>query len=334
MIVSGALWIGVVGVAAGSLLTLPSMDSLQAFILQQHSSTGNWKALTPEDVGSGATIPAGMHTFFTIPADVVEINREVLLGGRGQKIRYWGYCFPDENDHENLPQSAGFPGKIFLSEAERQWRQDQEAKQNKFSPFKLAINQKKTQLHSASDLIRHQIDRFVGSMTCYIMTQKELPIGVDNDDDELNGKLEQQYKTDPENADTDGDVLDDNVEIFAGTNPLERDTDSDGLIDGIEDKNFNGRIDSGETDPRGRDSDHDGLPDGIGYSGKNHKVCKDNNGAQCVTVDTGMQIGEDKNLNGTVDAGETDPTKMDSAGDGVRDDMRFYKCLLEGKTDC
>ncbi len=332
-VAQGALWVVLAGVVTGTFLTLPfAGSSLRAYVLEQKRSTGNWKALTEIEVASGATIPSGMHAFFTVPATVDRIDRELLLGGRGQTVRYWGYCFPDDDDPENPRQSVGFPGKLFLSERERAWRAAQEALQKNFSPFRLVIPQKQTR--SAANPVRHQLERFVGGMTCYIMTEKELPIGSDSDDDELNSKLEQQYGTDPRNPDTDGDGLTDGVEVRGGTEPLTRDTDSDGLIDGLEDKNFNGRMDRGETDPRRLDTDGDGLPDGLARSGKIRTICKDNLASQCVDVPYGMQIGEDKNLNGKVDSGESDPSKIDSLDDGIRDDVRFYKCLLDSKQDC
>ncbi|MCP4814539.1 MAG: C-type lectin domain-containing protein, partial [Planctomycetaceae bacterium] len=40
------------------------------------------------------------------------------------------------------------------------------------------------------------------------------------------------------------------------------DTDQDGLLDEVEDFNFNGVVDPGETDPLDQDSDDDGLSDG------------------------------------------------------------------------
>ncbi|MEK7704931.1 MAG: hypothetical protein AAB426_08225 [Myxococcota bacterium] len=95
--------------------------------------------------------------------------------------------------------------------------------------------------------------------------------------------------------------------------------------DGIEDIDKNGRLDPGETDPRvvgdedcgdldgdkvinqrewwlgtdaiDRDSDDDGLPDGLFSS----------------------VFGEDRNLNGVVDAGETNPTQIDTDRDGLQD---------------
>lgn len=45
------------------------------------------------------------------------------------------------------------------------------------------------------------------------------------------------------------------------TRPDQLDSDEDGLKDGEEDKNFNGRVDAGETDPMKADSDQDGLED-------------------------------------------------------------------------
>lgn len=328
-----ATWIMIAGVILGTALPLPFDDSsVQARSLEQARNTGNWKALTEAEIAYGATIPPGMHTFFTVPATVDMIGREQLLGRRGQAVRYWGYCFPDDYDPKNPRQIAGFPGKLFLSEAERKNRQEQEARQNKFSPFQLTIPVKQT-LASASP-VQHQIDRFAGGMICYIMTEKELPIGTDDDDDGLNSKLEQQYRTDAMNPDSDGDGLNDGMEVLGGTDPLGRDTDGDRLIDGIEDKNQNGRWDIEETNPRKTDTDGDGLPDGLMRHGQTRRTCNDNKGLQCVDMPYDMLIGEDKNLNGNVDKGESDPTKIDTLGNGVRDDVRFYKCLLDSGKDC
>ena len=328
----GALWIMIAGVIVGTILPLPFGDFfVQARSLELKNSTRTWKSLTEKEVASGATIPWGVHAFFTVPANVESIDREILLGDRGKTVRYWGYCFPDENDPKNPPQSVGFPGKIFLSEAERAWRAAQVARQYTFSPLRTSLP---TQQTHAAATVKHQIDRFIGGMTCYIMTEKELPIGIDQDGDGLNNKVESQYDTDPRNPDTDSDGLYDDKEFSGGTNPRVRDTDSDGLIDGLEDKNRNGRVDVGETDPRQIDTDGDSLPDGLSRSEKIRKICKDNKGAQCIDIPYGMRIGEDKNLNGNVDPGESDPSKIDSVGNGVRDDVRFYLCLLASKKDC
>jgi hypothetical protein len=287
-----------------------------------------WKTITELDVASGSTVPAATNVFFHVPPEIDTIGREVLLGQRGQTTRYWGYCFPSDVDPDNPPQSTGFPGKFFLSEAERAWRKQQELRQRPFSPFQTPVET------PSQSLIRHQLDIFRGGMTCYVMTERELPMGLDQDDDWLNSKLEQQYLTDPAKADTDGDGVNDGVEILARTSATRRDTDGDALIDGIEDKNHNGKLDAGETDPRVADTDGDTLCDGMCHSAEVRKVCKDNLGRICMDLPYGALLGEDKNLNGKVDTGESDPRKADSLGDGVRDDQRYYRCVLDGRKDC
>jgi hypothetical protein len=260
------------------------------------------------------------------------IDREVLLGLRGENVRYWGYCFADDANPDNPRQSSGFPGKIFLSEAERAWRKAQESRLYALSPFRRPIAAPKA--HESADPIRHQLDVFRGGMTCYIMSASELPFGIDDDGDRLNAKLEHDFNTDPLQADTDGDGIPDGVEAQHTTSPTRRDTDGDGLIDGIEDKNRDGTVSLGETDPRKTDTDGDNMHDGPVHVDKVRRICKDNRGSQCIDVPYGILQGEDKNLNGKVDAGETDPTKADSLGDGVQDDQRFFNCLLAGRKDC
>ncbi len=327
-----ALSLGMVTALFGAITLLPSISSsLQARIIQRQQSTGNWKTLSAVDIGSGATIPQGRHVFFHIPPTIDTINREVLLGHRGSYIRYWGYCFPEENDPQNLRQSVGFPGKIFLSEAERAWRKAREDALNRVTPFQPPrLRPQQIRVNA----IRHQLDLFRGGMTCYIMTEKELPIGSDEDGDELNNQLERQYLTDVRNPDTDGDGLQDWTEVRSGTSPTRRDTDGDGLLDGIEDTNQNGRLDFGETNPNLKDSDGDGLCDGECQDDKFRKICEDNRGDKCVNISYGTRNGEDRNLNGKVDGKETDPRKIDSLGDGIQDDQRYYNCLLSGKKDC
>ena len=134
-------------------------------------------------------------------------------------------------------------------------------------------------------------------------------------------------ETDPKNPDTDGDGLNDGLERGFGvsestiggtasswqndldtdtkTDPLDPDTDNDGLEDGEEDKNGNGRVDSGEPDPADTDSDDDQIPDGwIDIDSSTSK-------------DRGEY--EDYNQDGTVDSSETNPTDPDTDGDGLTD---------------
>ena len=125
--------------------------------------------------------------------------------------------------------------------------------------------------------------------------------------------------------DTDGDGLFDTVEL--GSLCLkydDADSDDDGIMDGVEDANFNGRIDPGETNPCDPDSDDDGILDGtekgltaddIGPDTDTGVFVPDADPATTTdpldsdTDDDGIPDGkEDANHNGAVDAGETDPT--------------------------
>ncbi|MSR87195.1 hypothetical protein EXS70_03425 [Candidatus Peribacteria bacterium] len=319
------------GIAAALMALCAHVLTVEARLVETVKTNTNWTTIDEQDVASGATVAAGRHIFFHVPQAQDRIDREVLLGHRGDRVRYWGYCFPERDDPENPPQSVGFPGKLFLSEAERAWRKAQETRMNTFSPLQ---RPPRIAQHVAKSPVLHQLETFRGGMTCYIMTERELPIGADGDNDGLNSQLEKQEGTDIHMADTDQDGLNDGNEIVMGTRPLIRDSDSDGLIDGVEDTNRNGVLDAGETDPRKLDSDGDGLCDGLCHELKVRRMCKDNKGFQCLDIPYGQVMGEDRNLNGKVDKGENDPRKLDSLGDGIRDDARFYKCLLDGRKDC
>lgn len=324
------LSLAIAAVIVGSVALSPS--PLEARVIDRPQTTGDWRTLSELDVESGSTVPVGRNVFFQVPVSVKTISRETLLGHRGEKTRYWGYCFADEKDPENPPQGTAFTGKLFLSEAERAWRKAEEARRTAFMPF-----QRPTAIlagHGAASPIRHQLEIFHGGMTCYVMTAADLPIGVDNDGDNLNAQEEKAVLGDPTKADTDGDGLNDSAEVRLGTSVRRRDSDSDGLIDGIEDANHNGRWDIGETDPRKRDTDNDELCDGLCREYKVRAKCKDNKATQCMDVAYGQPMGEDKNFNGKVDPGESDPRKADSVGNGTRDDVRFFKCLLDGKKNC
>ncbi len=81
------------------------------------------------------------------------------------------------------------------------------------------------------------------------------------------------------------------------------DTDGDGIMDIVEDPNYDGVVDPGETDPNDADTDDDSIEDGV----------------------------EDANQNGELDAGESDPTDLcdpvatygdcDFDGDGDNNDV-------------
>ncbi|WNG14319.1 adventurous gliding motility lipoprotein CglD [Cystobacter fuscus] len=140
-------------------------------------------------------------------------------------------------------------------------------------------------------------------------------------------------RTNPTNPDTDGDGIPDGVEdrnkngrLDPGeTDPTNQDSDGDGLSDSAEDKNKNGIVEAGETDPRKRDTDGDGLSDFVELNNsKTDPLNADMDGDTC------LDGAEDRNGNGIVDPGESNPKKAgdcggatgtDSDGDGISDDV-------------
>lgn len=307
--------------AVAGITYIGGWDSMSARILPK--PTPKWLLIDQADVASGALIPSDTNVIFHVPDSVTEITREVLFGQKGEFIRYWGYCF-DENDEPSVVETRiGSKRLLFLSEKERAVRAERErAAQPTLSPFTppTKANLRRLNQPAAKGTIRHQVEVFRGNQMCYIMTEDNLAIGTDTDGDKLNLKLEQEIDTDPETADTDGDFIPDGVEYEMHSNPLIRDSDSDGMIDGLEDVNLNGRVDFGETSPIERDTDKDGLCDG-----------------QCRILLPNrrtMYAGEDENLNGKVDAGESDPRKKDSDGDGITDYEELIQCLSEEETSC
>lgn len=280
-----------------------------------------WVIINAQQVMSGATIPSDSHVVFHLPENFTRITRETLLGLKGKRVRYWGYCFPQNYDPKNVSKRRGFPGLIFLSEEERLAQQEAAASRKpRFTISRLPSEEEVKEVMENNDKpIRHQLDIFQPGTMCYIMTEEELSIGLDPDQDRLNNRLETDMGTNRQIPDSDGDGLSDGIEFIGGTIPTVRDTDGDGIIDGIEDSNWNGRIDIGETDPLFLDSDRDNLCDGM---------------CRVKLKKEFIYIGEDKNLNGEVDDNETDPRKWDSDGDGANDEIEFLKCIAEGKTDC
>jgi hypothetical protein len=287
-----------------------------------------WKSIKGDEIKRGVNVPANSHVVFQLPDGIADIQREVLFGKQGTKVRYWGYCLPQNDDEATVSKRQGLPGLLFLSEAERVARAKAEAEKKATQGFSVddlptPDEVERAALHEAAGdqkgKIRHQLEIFSANQLCYIMTEKALPMGLDNDGDMLNEQLEKDIGSNAKSTDSDSDGLRDDVEYTTGTSPFLRDTDGDGLIDGIEDKNFNGRTDKGETDPRLRDSDRDNLCDGL---------------CRIKIKRNEYYIGEDQNLNGKVDQGETDPLIQDTDKDGIPDEMEFMSCLLAGKTKC
>lgn len=282
-----------------------------------------WATISAGDIMSGTTIPQNTNVIIHIPEEVTRITRRVLFGRKGDTVRYWGYCFPHESQDNTLRNRNGFPGDLFLSEAEREARRRVlvEQRRRTFSVFQHLtaedLNESQPEVKSR---VRHQKEVFEGGTTCYIMTEKSIPIGTDFDGDALNSALERAYGSQPDNPDSDADGVTDGLEVFrAMTHPTKRDSDGDGIIDGVEDANRNGRFEPGETNPREWDTDRDGLCDGL---------CKVNKGQDL--------RGEDRNLNGTYepDQNEYNPRVVDSDGDGVLDEHEVYLCVINGGDDC
>jgi len=298
--------------------------AMEGRLLPKHT-TGQtkWITITAEEVASGTTIPADSNVIVHIPDDVKRITRRVLFGRSGDTIRYWGYCLPENYAEAKANTTRGFPGDLFLSEAEREYRRKKLANEQRrtFSVFKNITQDDldQTQTKPAS-MVRHQLEIFEGGTSCYVMTEKAIPVGVDRDDDGLNSALERRHGSDDLIADTDGDGISDSLEVFRLFSfPTKRDSDGDGIIDGIEDSNRNGRFDVGETEVMVWDTDRDGLCDGL---------CKINKGKDL--------RGEDKNLNGVYepDLNEYNPRTADSDGDGIQDDHEVYLCVVGGGDDC
>ncbi len=146
--------------------------------------------------------------------------------------------------------------------------------------------------------------------------QETDPKSADTDNDALrdgdedrnrNGRLD-AGETDPRVADrdSDGDGLSDQQEALLGTNPNEADTDADGIDDGDE-------VNDTTTDPTDADSDDDLLTDGIELNNGTNPLNPDSDG------DGVLDGTEDRNHDGTHDAGEMDPRDDDSDDDGVVD---------------
>lgn len=301
--------------------------SMTALVLPaKKESAPQWKVIKAEDLEMGVTAPANTNIVFYVPASVTRISRSVLFGPKSTKIRYWGYCLTENST--STPKPGSLPGKVFLSEAERAWRQ------KNFAQTMTTASSSAQGGVRAPEAIRHQMENFLGSSMCYLMTSLPLPVGTDGDGDGLNVQLEKQIRSDPVNPDTDGDGVKDGDEITIGSSPLLRDTDSDGLIDGIENANRDGRLDENETDASDKDSDSDSLCDGYCRVTGEVKLCRDLKGQDCFDLPYARWVGEDKNLNGTVDKGEYNPRSPDTDKDQILDGEEYLDCLLKSKDDC
>ena len=279
-----------------------------------------WDVLNEDEITAGATLPAHTNVIIYLPEDMTRITRKNFFGRRGKLVRYWGYCFPEDYDRDAALRRTGFPGTLFLSEAERDYRRAdlQRQRRDRFSIPGDLTKDNLNERRNTRGRIRHQLEIFQPGSSCFVMSFEALAVGVDEDRDGLNSGLELVWHSDPAVQDTDGDGIIDGLEVFGlGTYPNKRDSDGDHLLDGIEDANQNGRWDPGETNPTDIDTDRDGLCDGY-----------------CIHNRTGQLRGEDKNLNGIVDDGEYNPLLVDSDGDDVLDKEEFFQCILANGANC
>jgi len=75
------------------------------------------------------------------------------------------------------------------------------------------------------------------------------PCDLDTDGDGIQDGTELGYTLGHVGSDTDKGVFQPDLDPTTTTDPLDADTDGDGWQDGVEDSNYNGSVDSGETDP-------------------------------------------------------------------------------------
>lgn len=294
---------------------------VSAYVLRGERKPVPWRVFDQNEVQAGVSIPQDTHVVFHLPETFTEITLNILFGQTSSSTRFWGYCLPPNYDASVQTSRSNLPGQLFLSEAERSVRNyTKTPSEPRFSLFSLPSKEDLREGSTLRGRIRHELEMFKPGMLCYVQTEAPLPLGIDSDGDSLNTRLEKDLGTRPDTPDSDGDGILDGIEYRSGTNPIQRDSDVDGLIDGIEDKNWNGRIDVGETDPRNKDSDRDELCDGLCLVklSNNQKV----------------YIGEDKNLDGATSDKETDPLKWDTDGNGSSDFQEYINCEMKGKKGC
>lgn len=164
------------------------------------------------------------------------------------------------------------------------------------------------------------------------------------EDKNRNGRVD-VGETDPNVPDTDGDGLSDGDEVDLGTDPLNPDTDGDGINDtedvfpndsnewlDTDEDGYGDNCDVFTNDPNEwLDTDEDGYGDNSDVFPNDTKEWIDtdndnigNNADPDDDNDGLLDVNEDKNGNGIVDNGETDPLKWDTDGDDYSDGEDAY----------
>jgi hypothetical protein len=156
------------------------------------------------------------------------------------------------------------------------------------------------------------------------------PLDNDMDDDGLLDGAEIALGTNPQDDDTDDDGLLDGADVAAGMDPLDGDTDDDGLIDSMEPLPSSDADGDGQVNGADADADGDGIFDGTEAgvttpqpgtdTGQGFFVPDADPNTTTDSLDPDSDGGgaadgaEDRDFNGRVDPGETDPT-LGNGGD-------------------
>lgn len=321
-----------------------------AFLRQTDSSTLTGRLVPQQQQGvtptmrfeadrmiDGFSAPADTNVIFTVPSNVPRIATSLMVGGADhwQNDRYWGYCYSGnegKNKAKGLKGKDMYDGRYFYSMGERK---AQTVTTRPADNDLEGILKSTTQLKPAAPASIAEI--LYAGQTCYVMTSTNLPMGIDEDGDDLNSELERNYGTDSHNPDSDGDGIPDGTEVFVSrTDPHQADTDHDGLWDRCEDKNADGQVQKGDTSPLLNDTDRDGLCDGDGMESgcpePKQNVCENvpGGGLNCNMRPSSPVYGEDMNQSCSVDDGETDPANPQTF-DLPDWDYKFNK--LQGHVD-
>ncbi len=309
------LAVGVLALAA----VLRSQNSLQGRLIAPSSTAIPFARFSADRTQEGVSLPSDTNVLVSVPPNIEAIARITFFGGPDfDNSPYWGYCYDGGEADRKVQGLRGnqlYPlDRFFYSKGELG---SQRSRTTVTSSTDLAsIARSKATAEPILPVSYREI--LHGGDLCYVMSSVILPVSTDNDGDGANNMLEKMSGTDPNNPDTDGDGISDGQELFVlRTNPLTFDSDSDGLPDGLEDKNQNGKLDSGETDPNNADTNRDGLCDGDGTASgcperKYENAYKTDNcppempAAECRILP--LIRGSDMNQDGAWQMGEIDPS--------------------------